>query len=185
MSERSNSVQSSIDSSIVKPSSNSRTSKLSERSNSIELSDNEDLEDKASISDKKLVMKEKIISKILTPYIISTMPDTSKSHKDIGKTKIVKSDLEFFPETDPEINDKKAMQFYLDGIHDFHINIFKIPEEDLPKQGYDTEIVKKCINSGFGSISTLESDYLQSILRGDSASIFNTNDIQYHPATRG
>ena len=87
-------------------------------------------------------------------------------------------------ETDDTVISKKMVQFYLDGIHDFHYNIFKSSMQDLKKRGFNIEIVKECFKSGITSISNLESDYLQSVLRGDEKLLFNTKDAAFLPSSR-
>ena len=87
-------------------------------------------------------------------------------------------------ETDDTVISKKMVQFYLDGIHDFHYNIFKSSEDELIQRGFNIEIVKECFKSGITSISSLESDYLQSVLKGDEKILFNTTDAAYLPSSR-
>jgi hypothetical protein len=92
--------------------------------------------------------------------------------------------LQWEKETDPVVISKKMVQFYLDGIHDFHYNIFKSSEDELKQRGFDINIVKECFKSGITSISSLESDYLQSVLKGDEKILFNTKDSAYLPSSR-
>jgi hypothetical protein len=87
-------------------------------------------------------------------------------------------------ETDDTVISKKMVQFYLDGIHDFHYNIFKSSEDELIQRGFNIETVKECFKSGITSISSLESDYLQSVLKGDEKILFNTTDAAYLPSSR-
>ena len=141
-------------------------------------------ESKLSISDENVNINDVDILKKISPIWINFGSDNrenvSKKSSQLKQTEEKRGDYS----EDQYIYRKKAIQYYLDGIHDFHINIFKLSEQDAENNGYDLDIISACMDAGFTSMSTLESDYLQAILRGDDSVYFDTSDPKYLPNSR-